>query len=47
MKKMTLAISIDVPAMPPKPRRPATKAIIRKVTTQLNMTRTSVLQNWL
>src|SRR5260370_1313504 len=44
MKKMTLAISIDVPAMPPKPRRPAINARIRKVTTQLNMTRSSATE---
>jgi hypothetical protein len=39
---MTLAISIEAPAMPPKPKMPAIRAMIRNVTTQLSMTRTSV-----
>ena len=38
MKKMILAISIEAPAMPPKPRMPAISAMIRNVTTQLSMT---------
>src|ERR1700719_2379418 len=38
MKKIALAISMEAPAMPPKPRTPAMSAMIRKVTTQLNMT---------
>src|ERR1700738_685769 len=38
MKKMTLAISIEAPAMPPKPKMPAIRAMMRKVTTQLNIT---------
>src|SRR6266576_2130947 len=42
IKKMTLAISIEAPAMPPKPKMPAIRAMIRKVTTQLSMFRTSV-----
>ncbi len=42
MKKMILAISIDAPARPPKPRIPAISAIIRNVTTQLSMVKTSV-----
>jgi hypothetical protein len=33
---------MEAPAMPPKPRMPAIKAMIRNVTTQLNMVRTSV-----
>src|ERR1043166_5347165 len=40
MKKMTLAISTAAPAMPPKPSTAATRAMMRKVTTQLNMART-------
>src|SRR5205085_213141 len=39
MKKMILAISMEAPATPPKPRMPAINAITRKVTTQPNMTR--------
>src|SRR4051794_16933985 len=39
MKKMILAISMDAPATPPKPRMPAISATIRKVTTQPNITR--------
>ena len=39
MKKMVLAISMEAPAMPPKPKMPAISAMIRNVTTQLNMTR--------
>ena len=42
MKKIALAISMEAPAMPPKPRMPAISATIRNVTTQLSMTRTSV-----
>src|SRR5262249_28256872 len=42
MKKIALAISTDAPAMPPKPRTPAISAMIRNVTTQLNM----VLSSW-
>src|SRR5665213_1446141 len=38
IKKMALAISIDAPAIPPKPRIPAISATTKKVTTQLNMT---------
>ena len=37
MKKMILAISIEAPAMPPKPRMPAINAMIKNVTTQLSM----------
>jgi hypothetical protein len=40
MKKMILAISIEAPAMPPKPRTPAISAIIKNVTTQLSMVST-------
>ena len=39
MKKIALAISMETPAMPPKPRIPAINATIRNVTTQLSMTR--------
>ena len=39
MKKMILAISMEAPAMPPKPRIPAINATTRNVTTQLSMTR--------
>lgn len=42
MKKIVLAISIETPAMPPKPRTPAINAMTKKVTTQLNMIQTSV-----
>src|SRR5712671_5141794 len=42
IKKMTLAISIEAPAMPPKPKMPAISAMIKNVTTQLNMVLTSV-----
>src|SRR5712671_994849 len=35
---MALAISMDAPATPPKPRMPAISATIRNVTTQLSMT---------
>jgi len=42
MKKIALAISMDAPAMPPKPRIPAISATIKNVTTQLSMIRTSV-----
>ena len=41
IKKIVLAISMEAPARPPKPNTPAINAIIRKVTTQLNMTRSS------
>ena len=37
MKKMILAISIEAPAMPPKPRMPAISAMTRNVTTQPSM----------
>ncbi len=39
MKKIALAISMEAPAMPPKPRIPAINATTRNVTTQLSMTR--------
>ena len=39
MKKMILAISIEAPAMPPKPKMPAINATTRNVTTQPSMTR--------
>jgi hypothetical protein len=42
MKKMILAISMEAPANPPKPKMPATNAMIKNVTTQLNMFKTSV-----
>jgi hypothetical protein len=42
MKKIALAISMEVPATPPKPRTPAINATIRNVTTQPNMGTTSV-----
>jgi hypothetical protein len=42
MKKISLAISMDAPARPPKPRTPAISAIIRNVTTQLSMVRTPI-----
>jgi hypothetical protein len=42
IKKIALAISMDAPAMPPKPRMPAINAMTRKVTTQLSMTLTFV-----
>ncbi|MHC2681770.1 acyl-CoA thioesterase FadM [Bradyrhizobium diazoefficiens] len=41
MKKMILAISIEAPAMPPKPRIPAISAITRNVTTQPSMVKSS------
>src|SRR6266487_2453957 len=40
-ENMTIAISIETPAIPPKPRMPAISAMIRNVTTQLSMTWTS------
>src|SRR5438477_4695154 len=39
MKKIALAISMETPAMPPKPKMPAISAMIKKVTTQPSMTR--------
>jgi hypothetical protein len=42
MKKMILAISIDAPATPPKPRMPAISATTKNVTTQLSMVRPSI-----
>ena len=42
MKKIALAISMDTPATPPKPRMPAINATIRNVTTQLNMIQPSI-----
>src|ERR1700739_4815341 len=38
IKKIVFAISMDARGIPPNPRTPAISAIIRKVTTQLNMT---------
>jgi len=37
IKNRILAISIDVPAMPPKPKNAATIAITKNVTVQLNI----------
>jgi len=37
MKKMTFAISAEATAMPVKPNTPAMIAIIKNVSTQLNM----------
>jgi hypothetical protein len=36
-KKMIFAISMEIMAIPPKPRTPATNAMIRKVRAQPNM----------
>src|SRR5437879_6503042 len=44
---MILAISIEAPAIPPKPRMPAISAMIRNVTTQLSMTRPPISTVWL
>jgi hypothetical protein len=37
MKKRILAISIDVPAIPVKPKRPATNATIKNMSAHVNI----------